>query len=191
VDITQSSSLTPSFIMQLATADQVASGLPIAAAAAGPPATRSGRFQLDQRMAVLAKKQVALQFAIRQGRENPVDRAIRILEGALGDVVVIIEAQATEEDWPAARRQERLVRTARATKRDAAVSAWANWMRPLEDEVLEAAKQIIEDQSEDYTLDEVDDEELDMLTKHGQQVREHLEAGRRDGMAVLGEIQAQ
>jgi hypothetical protein len=56
-----------------------------------------------------------------------VDRAIRILEGALVDVVVIVEAQAKEENWPAARRQEHLqqirepvealVRTARATKR--------------------------------------------------------------------------
>jgi hypothetical protein len=67
--------------------------------------------------------------------------------------------------------------------------------------VLETAKQIIEDQNEDYTLDKAD-EELDMLTKRGQQVREHLESGRRDGFdghpefkqaqrAVLGEIQAQ
>jgi hypothetical protein len=192
-------------------AEAVAARLPTAEAAAGLPTTRSGRSELDRRMAVLAKKQAALQLAIRQGRENPVDRAIRIPEGALGDVVVIIEAQATEEDWPAARRQERLrevrepvealVRMARATKRDAAVSAWANRMRALADEVPEAAKQILEDQSEDYTLDEVD-EELAMLTKRGQQVREHLEAGRRDGfdghpefeqaqLAVLGEIQAQ
>jgi hypothetical protein len=71
-----------------------------------------------------------------------------------------------EEDWPAARRQERLreiqepvealVRTARATKRDAAVSTWVKRMRALADEVLETAKQIIEDQSTDYTLDEVE-----------------------------------
>ncbi len=40
-----------------------------------------------RKIAVLAKKQAALKTAIRQGRENPVDRAIRILEGALGDVV--------------------------------------------------------------------------------------------------------
>jgi hypothetical protein len=129
-------------------------------------------------------------LVIRQGRENHVDRAIRILEGALEDVVLIIKAQATEEDWPAARRQERLrevrelvealVRTAWATKRGAAVSAWTNQMRTLADEVLESTKQIIEDQSEDYTLDKVD-EELDMLVKPGQQVREHLESGRRDG----------
>jgi hypothetical protein len=57
-------------------------------------------------MAVLAKKQAALQMVIRQGRENPVDRAIWILEGALGDVVIIIDAQATEENWPVAQRQE-------------------------------------------------------------------------------------
>jgi vacuolar-type H+-ATPase subunit H len=116
-----------------------------------------------------------------------------------------------EEDWPAARRQERLreiqepvealVRTARATKRDAAVSTWVKRMQALADEVLETAKQIIEDQSTDYTLDEVD-EELDMLSKRGQQVRELLETGKKDGFgghpefeqvqrAVLGEIQAQ
>jgi uncharacterized 2Fe-2S/4Fe-4S cluster protein (DUF4445 family) len=74
-------------------------------------------------------------------------------------------------------------------------------MRVLADEVLEAAKQIIDDQSEDYTLEEVY-EELEMLAKRGQQVRDHLEAGRRDGFeghpefeqaqrAVLGEVQAQ
>jgi hypothetical protein len=73
-------------------------------------------------------------------------------------------------------------------------------MRVLADEVLEAAKQIIEDQSKDYTLDELD-EELEMLAKRGQLVRDHLEAGRRDGFAghpefeqaqraVLGEVQA-
>ncbi len=83
----------------------MAAGLPTSVVAAGPPATRSGRSELDRRMAVLAKKQAALQLAIRQGRENSVDRAIQILEGALGDVVVIIEAQATEEDGP--RREER------------------------------------------------------------------------------------
>jgi hypothetical protein len=137
----------------------VAAGLPTAAAAAGPPITRSSRSELDRKMAVLAKRQAALQLAIRQGRENPVDRAIRILGGALGDVVVIIEAQAKEESRPAARRQERLqqvrepvealVRTARATKRDATVTAWTDRMRVLADEVLEVATQIIEDQSED------------------------------------------
>jgi hypothetical protein len=115
------------WVDRAAGAEAVAARLPMAAAAAGPPATRSGRSELDRRMAVLAKRQAALQLAIRQGRENPVDRAIGILEGALGDVIVIIEAQATEEDWPAARRQERLrqarepvktlVRMARATKR--------------------------------------------------------------------------
>jgi hypothetical protein len=110
-----------------------------------------------------------------------------------------------------ARRQERLrkiqepvealVRTARATKRDAAVSTWVKRMRALADEVLETAKQIIKDQSTDYTLDEVD-EELDMLSKRGQQIRELLETGKKDGFgghpefeqvqrAVLGEIQAQ
>ncbi len=156
------------WVDRAAGAEAVAAGLPTVAAVAGPPATRSGRSELDHRMAVLAKKQAALQLAIRQGRENPVDRAIRILEGALGDVVVIVEAQAKEENWPAARRQERLqqirepvealVRTARATKQDVAVTVWTDRMRVLADEVLEAAKQIIENQSEDYTLEEADEE---------------------------------
>ncbi len=48
-------------------AEAAAAGLPTAAAAAGPPVTRSGRFELDRRMAVLAKKQAALQLVIRQG----------------------------------------------------------------------------------------------------------------------------
>jgi hypothetical protein len=56
-------------------AEAVAAGLPTAAAAAGPPATRSGRSELDRKLAVLAKRQAALQLAIRQGQENPVDRA--------------------------------------------------------------------------------------------------------------------
>ncbi len=96
---------------------------------------------------------------------------------------------------------EALVRTARATKRDAAVSAWVKKMRALADEVLETAKGIIEDQSTDYTLDEID-EELDMLSQRSQQVKELLEAGKKNGFgghpefektqrAVLGEITAQ
>jgi hypothetical protein len=72
--------------------------------AAGPPATRSGRSELDRKLAVLTKLQAALQLAIRQGRENPVDRAIRILEAALGDVIVVIDRQVAEENWPLARR---------------------------------------------------------------------------------------
>jgi hypothetical protein len=177
----------------------------------GPPPTCSGKSELDRKMAVLAKKQEALQTAIRQGQENPVDRAIRILEGALGDVVILLEAQATEENWPAAQRQERLrevqepvealVRMARATMRDAAVSAWIKKMRALADEVMETAKEVIEDQSTKYTLDEID-EELEMLSKRGQQVKELLEAGKKDGFgghpefeqaqrSVLGEITAQ
>jgi hypothetical protein len=188
-------------------AEAVAVRLPTTTVAAGPPATRSGRSELDQKMAVLAKRQAALQLVIRQGRENPVDRAIHILEAALGDVVIIIESQAAEDDWPAARRQKRLrevwepvealVRTARATKQDAAVSTWATHMRSLADEVLETAWQNIDNQSTDYTLEKVD-KELGLLARSGQQVRELLEAGRRDGFvghlefeevqrAVLGE----
>jgi hypothetical protein len=93
-----------------------------------------------------------------------------------------------------------LVRTARATKRDAAVSAWIKKMRALA-EVMETVKEIIEDQSTDYTLDKID-EGLDMLSKRGQQVKELLEAGKKDGFgghpefnqaqqSVLGEITAQ
>ncbi len=63
------------------------------------------------------------------------------------------------------------------------------------------AKKTIEDQSTDYTLDEID-EELDMLSRRGQQVKELLEAGKKDGFgghpefkqaqrSVLGEITAQ
>ncbi len=74
-------------------------------------------------------------------------------------------------------------------------------MQALVDEVLETTKEIIKDQSIDYTLDEID-EELDMLSKRGQQIRELLETGQKDGLgshpdfeqtqrAVLGEITAQ
>ncbi len=48
-------------------AEALAAGLPTAAVAAGPPATRSGGSELDRKMAVLAKRQAALQLAIRQG----------------------------------------------------------------------------------------------------------------------------
>jgi hypothetical protein len=113
-------------------AGAVAAELSASAAAARPPITCCGSSELDRKLAVLAKRQAALQLAIRQGRENPVDRAIRILEAALGDVVFVIKRQAAEEDWPPARRKEHLleirepvetlVRTARATRRDTAVA---------------------------------------------------------------------
>ncbi len=45
-------------------------------AARGPPATSSGRSELDRKMALLTKRQAALNTALQQGRENPVDRAI-------------------------------------------------------------------------------------------------------------------
>ncbi len=74
-------------------------------------------------------------------------------------------------------------------------------MRSLADEVLENARQIIDDQSMDYTVAEVD-KELKLLARRSQQIQELLETGRRDGFAghpefeeaqwaVLGEIQAQ
>jgi hypothetical protein len=141
---------------------------------------------------VLTKLQAALQLAIRQGQENPVDRAIRFLEAALGDVVVIIEKQAVNKDLPSAGREERLqeirepvetlVRTARATSQVAAVPAWVTQVRSLADEVLESARLIIEDQSTDYTLEEMD-EELELLARRGQQIRELLDTSRRDGFA--------
>ncbi len=81
---------------------------------------------------MLAKRQAALQLAMRQGRENPVDRAIRILEMALNDVIIIVEKTADEEEWSLARRQERLqeirepvetlIRSARNTRRDTAIA---------------------------------------------------------------------
>jgi hypothetical protein len=74
-----------------------------AEAVAGLPVTRSGRSDLNLKLAVLAKGQAALKFAIQQGREKPVDRAIRILEAALGDVIIVIKRQAAEEDCSPAR----------------------------------------------------------------------------------------
>jgi hypothetical protein len=49
---------------------------------------------LDKKMGLLAKWQVALNLALRQGRENPVIRAIRILETALNDVLLTLERMA-------------------------------------------------------------------------------------------------
>ncbi len=192
-------------------AEEVPAWLPTATVVAWLPATCSSRSELDQKLAVLAKQQAALRLAIRQGQENPVVRAIRILEAALGDVVIIIKKQAAGEEWPAARRQERLqeiqepvetlVRTARATWRDADDTAWVTHVCSLGDEVLESGRQVIENQSTDYTLEEVD-EELELLAGRGQRIRELLDTGRRDGFvghpefkeaqrAVLGEITAQ
>jgi hypothetical protein len=162
-------------------------------------------------MAVLAKRQTGLQLAIRQGQENPVDRAIRVLKAAHGDFICIIERTAAKEEWTLARRQERLqeirelvetlVRTARATRWDTAVAAWLTQVCSLVDEVLESARQVIDDKSTDYTLDEVD-EELQLMAQHGQWMRKLLAASKRDGFAghpdfeevqraVLGEVQAQ
>jgi hypothetical protein len=62
-------------------------------AAIGPPATRSGKMEL------LAKWQAALILALRQGRENPVDRAFQILETALNNVLLTLERMADEEEW--------------------------------------------------------------------------------------------
>jgi hypothetical protein len=47
----------------------------------------------------------------------------------------------------------------------------------LVDEVLESARQVIEDQSTDYTLEEVDDE-LELMARHGQRIQELFDTGR-------------
>jgi hypothetical protein len=49
-----------------------------------------------------------LNLALRQGRENPVNRAIRILETALKDVLITLERMADVEEWTPARRQEKI-----------------------------------------------------------------------------------
>jgi hypothetical protein len=84
----------------------VACGPLAARVVAGPPTTLSGRSELDRRMAVLAKRQVSLQLAMQQGRENPVDRAIRIIEATPGNVICIGEKMAAEEEWTPTRRRE-------------------------------------------------------------------------------------
>jgi hypothetical protein len=57
-------------------------------------------------MALLAKRQAVLNLALRQGRENPVNRAIQILETALKDVLITLERMV--EEWTPARRQEKI-----------------------------------------------------------------------------------
>jgi hypothetical protein len=67
--------------------------------------------------------------------------------------------------------------------------------------VLESAKQVIDNQSTEYTLDEVD-EELELMARHGKRLQELLAASKKDGFAghlefeeaqraVLEEVQAQ
>jgi hypothetical protein len=78
-----------------------------------------------------------------------------------------------EDEWTLDRRQEKLeevcgpvetlTRSARASKRDTAVTAWAAQVRTIANEVVEGSRQVIEDQSADYTLEEVD-EELQLLS---------------------------
>jgi hypothetical protein len=85
-------------------------------------------------MALLAKRQAALNLAMQQGRENPVDRAIRILETALNDVLLTLDRMADEEEWTLVRKQERveevhgpvetLIRSARTSRRDTTIAAW-------------------------------------------------------------------
>jgi phytoene/squalene synthetase len=52
----------------------------------------------------------------------------------------------------------------------------------LADKVLESARQVIEDQSTDYTLDKVY-EELELMARHGWRLWELLDIGKRDGFA--------
>jgi hypothetical protein len=106
---------------------------------------------------VLAKWQAALQLAMQQGWENPVDRAIRILETALNDIIIIVEETADEEEWPLARRQEQLqeigdpvqnlISSARDIRQDTAVAAPVTQVCTLPDEVAESARQVIDDRA--------------------------------------------
>jgi hypothetical protein len=86
---------------------------------------------------------------MRQGRENPVDRAIWILEAALNDIIIIVEKMADEEEWTPARRQERLqeiceqvealIRSARDIRRDTANATLVTQARSLTGKVVESA----------------------------------------------------
>jgi hypothetical protein len=69
------------------------------------------------------------------------------------------------------------VRTARVTRWDAAITALVTQVLSLVDEVLESARQVIEDQSTDYTLEEVDDE-LELMARRGQRIQELFNTGR-------------
>jgi hypothetical protein len=118
--------------------------------------------------------------------------------------LLTLERTADDKEWSPARRQERLevvhaqvetlIRSARASRRDTAIAAWAT-------QVGEGTRQVIEDQSTDYSLEEVD-EELQLLAKQGQRLLELLAAGGEAGHArhhqfeqvqeaVLGEVRAQ
>ncbi len=69
------------------------------------------------------------------------------------------------------------MRTARVTRWDAAITALVTQVLSLVDEVLESARQVIEDQSTDYTLEEVDDE-LELMARRGQRIQELFNTGR-------------
>ncbi len=96
---------------------------------------------------------------------------------------------------------ETLIKSARASRRDTAVAAWAPQVLTLSDEVVESARHVIDNQSTDYTLVRVD-EELQLLGKQGQQLRELLAARvvasytghpqfEEIQKAVLGEVHAE
>ncbi len=53
---------------------------------------------------------------------------------------------------------ETLIKSARASRRDTAVAAWATQVLTLSDEVVESARHKIDNQSTDYTLVGVDKE---------------------------------
>jgi hypothetical protein len=133
-------------------------------------------------MALLAKRQEALQLAMRQGRENSVDRPIGSWKQPS------VTSSALWRRWRTRRRgQERLqeicepvetlIRLARATRLDTAGVAWVTQVRTLTNPVVESARQMNDDHSTDYTPDEVD-EELQLMTKHRQRLRELLTAGK-------------
>jgi hypothetical protein len=86
---------------------------------------------------------------------------------------------ADEEEWTLARRQEKikeahdpaetLIRSAKASRRDTTMAACATQVRTLFNEVVEGTRHVIDDQSTDYILFEVD-KELQLLSKQGQQL---------------------
>jgi hypothetical protein len=126
------------------------------------------------------------------------------------DVLQTLERMVDEEELTPVRWWEKigmqlpgdtLIRTARASRMDTAVAAWANQVRTLADNVVEGARHVTDDQSMVYTLVEVD-KELQLLGKQGQQLQELLATGVAAGYAghpqfkevqkaVLGEVPAQ
>jgi hypothetical protein len=185
--------------------EAVAAGLPTATVAAGPPATRSGRSDLDQ------KKQC-----------SPSHRRLCNWRFVKAKKTLSTEPYISwRQPWKMSSSPSRSKLPKRSGLRPGGRSPfrrsgsqwrpWSGWpwtpgrtppsSRSLADEVLESAPQVIDDQSTDCTLGEVD-EELELMSRHGQQLRELLDTGKKDGFvghleyeeakkAVLEEVQAQ